>query len=494
MTPRSLFRFIPTLSFAVLLAGCGGAFRTASVSTGNPSAAALSGNVHGGQQAVIGAKVYLYAVSTTTGGTATSLIEGPGYVLTDANGNFTLNVGPVLDYTCPAGDYVYLLALGGSPGLATAMNSKIALAAGLGACSSLTTSSTLEINEVTTVAMAYAFATYATTETQIGTATDLNVPFSTIASLTSQSTGVSNGGTATTANQLEKLNSLANVIAACINSTGTSTACTTLLSAANVTGANATPIDTFQAALNIEQNPSSNVSTLFALQTSTSPFFPALSVAPSDWSLTPVDVSSCIVPDANTYIFHTSLGNIPVEMRPDVAPVNVANFVSYMNSGAYSNSIIHRVVAGFINQGGGYYTDNTAKIYAIPQKASVANEFNLSNVRGTLAMALVGNDPNSATNQFFFNTADNSAYLDTPPAAYTVIGQVVQIQLLINGNLMCGGATGLGVMDAINAEPTYDLSSNFGSAFSQIPLVDYTQGTALKETNFVLINSIDQTP
>ena len=93
-------------------------------------------------------------------------------------------------------------------------------------------------------------------------------------------------------------------------------------------------------------------------------------------------MGSCIVPDANTYLFHTSLGDIPVELRPDVAPVNVANFLTYVNSGAYNTSLIHRVAAGFINQGGGYTTDNTATIYVISQNAAVTNEFSLSNVRG----------------------------------------------------------------------------------------------------------------
>jgi cyclophilin family peptidyl-prolyl cis-trans isomerase len=474
-------------SAVLFLAGCGGSFQAAT-SAGNAAKAIVQGKVMGGQQAIIGARVYLYAVSPTNGGTATSLIGGLGYVPTLNDGSFTLSPGSVKDYSCTSGQYVYLLALGGSPGLANGVNSKIALASGLGACSSLTTSTTLTIDEVTTAAMAYAFASYATTETQIGTSTNLSVPFSTIASLTNLTTGGAAAGTASSENQLQKLNSLGNVIAACVNSTGTGTGCTTLMTNANVTGANGTPIDTFQAALNIEQNPTRNVPALYMLQTATSPFAPALSTAPSDWSLTPIGVGACIVPDANTYTFHTSLGNIPVELRPDVAPVNVANFLSYVNSGAYTNSIIHRVQSGFINQGGGYTTDVTAKIYAIPQNAPVANEFHLSNVRGTLAMALSGSNINSATNQFFFNTADNSSYIDSQ--SDTVIGQVVQIQQAVNGTLMCTGPTGLAVMDAINATQTYNFSQSVGAAFNELPLVNYTQGTAVQESNFVLINSV----
>ena len=77
--------------------------------------------------------------------------------------------------------------------------------------------------------MAYAFASYATSETQIGTTTSLSVPFATIAELTNSTTGGGTGGTATSANQLAKLDSLANVIAACVNSAGTSVGCSTLM-------------------------------------------------------------------------------------------------------------------------------------------------------------------------------------------------------------------------------------------------------------------------
>jgi cyclophilin family peptidyl-prolyl cis-trans isomerase len=129
-------------------------------------------------------------------------------------------------------------------------------------------------------------------------------------------------------------------------------------------------------------------------------------------------------------------------------------------------------------------------LLAIPTSAPVANEFNLSNVRGTLAMALSGSDVNSATNQFFFNTADNSSVID--PQRDTVIGQVVQIQQTISGTPTCGGPTGLAVMDAINAVPTYDYSAYYGSGFSQLPLVNYTPGNIMQPSNFVTVNSITQ--
>ena len=94
-----------------------------------------------------------------------------------------------------------------------------------------------------------------------------------------------------------------------------------------------------------------------------------------------------IAPDANTYVFDTTEGNIYVELRPDVAPKNVANFLYYVNNGTYAKSIMHRVVAGFINQGGGYKLNSDGQIIAPTTASPVVNEFKLSNVRGTIAMA-----------------------------------------------------------------------------------------------------------
>ncbi|MDD1429379.1 peptidylprolyl isomerase, partial [Dolichospermum sp. ST_sed9] len=95
------------------------------------------------------------------------------------------------------------------------------------------------------------------------------------------------------------------------------------------------------------------------------------------------------------------------------APLTVQNFQSYVTAGSYTNSFIHRSVPGFIVQGGGY-TYNNSTLGQISANSPVQNEFskNRSNLRGTIAMAKLGSDPNSATNQWFFNLADNSTNLD----------------------------------------------------------------------------------
>ena len=177
--------------------------------------------------------------------------------------------------------------------------------------------------------------------------------------------------------------------------------------------------------------------------------------------------------------FDTSLGNIDVELSPSAAPNNVANFLSYVNNSAYNGSFMHRSVPNFAIQGGGYDFNN-GSITAIPTQAAVNNEFNLSNVRGTLAMALSG--PNTATSQWFFNEVDNSATLDTQSGGYTVIGNVVTND-------------GLGVMDAIAALQTANFSNgNSASPFQMVPVVDYTSGTAVQSNNLVTVTSIAAQP
>jgi peptidyl-prolyl cis-trans isomerase A (cyclophilin A) len=136
--------------------------------------------------------------------------------------------------------------------------------------------------------------------------------------------------------------------------------------------------------------------------------------------------------------FETSEGRIVVEVLPDKAPKTVANFVQYVKDGFYDDTIFHRVIKGFMIQGGGF----TAAMAQKPTRPPVPIESNngLKNVRGSLAMARTM-DPNSATAQFFINVVDN-AFLDYPGqdgAGYTVFGRVVE---------------GMDVVDKIRAVPT----------------------------------------
>ena len=109
-------------------------------------------------------------------------------------------------------------------------------------------------------------------------------------------------------------------------------------------------------------------------------------------------------PANQNVILHTSAGDIGVELYADKAPKSVENFLQYAKEGFYDGTIFHRVIDGFMVQGGGFTKDLTQK----RTRAPIHNEANngLSNLRGTLAMARTG-DPHSATAQFFINIVDN---------------------------------------------------------------------------------------
>jgi peptidyl-prolyl cis-trans isomerase A (cyclophilin A) len=120
----------------------------------------------------------------------------------------------------------------------------------------------------------------------------------------------------------------------------------------------------------------------------------------------------------------TSLGDITLQLDPDKAPKTVANFLDYVKSGHYDGTVFHRVMDGFMIQGGGFTPEMTQK----PTKAPIPLESKngLKNQRGTIAMARTS-DPNSATSQFFINVVDNDR-LDYPNPdgnGYAVFGKVV---------------------------------------------------------------------
>ena len=272
------------------LIGCGMGVQ-APVSSNSPvQVEVISGHLRGGQQPVSGAKVYLYATSTTANfGTATPLLSSPSYVLSDANGNFQIP-----PHACPAGAYVYVLALGGNPGLAAGTNNAdLALAAGMGSCD-VAQSATVNVDEVTTVATAFSLVNYTSSETQVGAniastsdAVNLGDDFAAIPNLVDLPSGQARTSTLDGTGVVPQttINSLADSLAPCINSDGTGSACAALMAAANVESGNGTPVDTFQAAVNIAKNPFLNVAPVYALATSNSPFQPTLASAPANWTI-----------------------------------------------------------------------------------------------------------------------------------------------------------------------------------------------------------------
>jgi len=167
----------------------------------------------------------------------------------------------------------------------------------------------------------------------------------------------------------------------------------------------------------------------------------------------------------------TSIGNIEVELFDTVAPLTVDNFMNYVNDGDFTNSFIHRSIPDFIIQGGGFTFENGA-VGNVPTAPPIINEFNRSNIRGTIAMAKISGDPDSATSEWFFNLTDNSAILDAQNGGFTVFGQVI--------------GSGMDVVDAIAVLTVW----NAGGVFTDLPLIGYSGTGDILEDNLVMIYRI----
>lgn len=156
----------------------------------------------------------------------------------------------------------------------------------------------------------------------------------------------------------------------------------------------------------------------------------------------------------------TSEGSFTMELDPAAAPISVDNFLDYVNDRFYRNTLFHRVIPGFVIQGGGYTTGLVKKE---GQSAPIALESQngLTNRRGTVAMART-NVPDSATSEFFINLVDNTSldYQSAASPGYAVFGTVV---------------SGLAVVDAIAAKATGTVNG-----FSDVPLADVTITSALQ--------------
>jgi peptidyl-prolyl cis-trans isomerase A (cyclophilin A) len=151
-------------------------------------------------------------------------------------------------------------------------------------------------------------------------------------------------------------------------------------------------------------------------------------------------------------------GNTPIVM--DMAmfsnrtPIARQNFLKYVTNGDYANSFIHRSVSDFVIQGGGFRISNNS-IDLVPTDAPIVNEFGISNTLGTISMAKVGGDPDSATSQWFVSLGENSDILDPQNGGFTVFGRMTRSTF---GNAQLFGNPSI--------FPTY----NYGDAFSELPV------------------------
>lgn len=170
----------------------------------------------------------------------------------------------------------------------------------------------------------------------------------------------------------------------------------------------------------------------------------ALNINVSDKNGTILKTGAFTVPNPQVTM-QTAKGTIVVELEPDKAPITVKNFLGYVQEGFYDSTIFHRVVPGFVIQGGGYSTSGVLKTTHSPIVLEAPSVTGLTNSVGTIAMAR-STDLNSATSQFFINTVDNNTStgnnLDAPAGqGYAVFGKVV---------------TGMDVVKLIETTPIVD--------------------------------------
>ena len=162
----------------------------------------------------------------------------------------------------------------------------------------------------------------------------------------------------------------------------------------------------------------------------------------------------------------TNLGEFCMTLYPEVAPNTVANFLDYVNDGDYDGTIIHRSEFKFVLQGGGY--TYTPALDDVPADPPLANEYragtSLSNVFGTVAMAKVSGNPDSATNQWFLNLGDNS-FLDDENGGFVVFA---------------GISHGMHVIQRMSELRRVNLANALGSAFASVPVLQDTVGIPIE--------------
>ena len=169
---------------------------------------------------------------------------------------------------------------------------------------------------------------------------------------------------------------------------------------------------------------------------------------------------ACLPATAGTIVRFTISGlSFDVQLTDEDTPQTVANFLRYVNEDLYDGTVIHRSIPGFIWQGGGFgLGGDPVQALPIATYPAIPNEPVFSNTAGTIAMAKVDGDPNSATSQWFFNVGDNSANLDFQNGGFTVFGSVL--------------GDGMNVINAFSALPTVNLSASlgpYGGPFNAMP-------------------------
>lgn len=174
----------------------------------------------------------------------------------------------------------------------------------------------------------------------------------------------------------------------------------------------------------------------------------------------------------------TTFGRIEMQLLDAQAPLTVANFLAYLRAGDYNDMFFSRSVRNFVVQGGGFRWPADGTLTAITKRASVTNEFSAtrSNLRGTVALAKIANQPNSGSSEWFFNLADNST-LNTQNGGFTVFARVT--------------TEGMAVVDQIAKLQIVDASA-VQTVITDLPVVNYVPATNVKRDNVVIVKSLTE--
>ena len=495
----NVFAVAALLPAAGLLSGC--AMGTQGVTSAVPSAAVktISGKSFGGQQAVAGGQIVVYQYGAGGYGSAGTAIAS---TITDSAGNFTV------DYTCSSPTApVYILSIGGQPGLNLPNNPAIVLGAGLGSCEA-SESGYVTINEISTTVLAFSLShffsspsgpnTTAVTSDQytndhFGSPSDLTAAITRVNSvliptLQSVQNGYPNSSTSTVTIEGAKMITVADILGACVNSENTaasasgpamaSPACSTLFQNTTAPGG-AAPIDTLQAAVNMALYPSQNVANLYSLvpPSGSSAFSGSLSTQPNDWTLAVSYATSSLGLGINPYTVTT----LDIDTTGRVwFPSNLtgAAGVAYFdpNAGSFSAAFpapgIVRPEQVVVDEGGYVWTNDVSSANVAGYPVTGPTSPQVLSLPGTTSTALtVGDDDSIRVALLDASTAEAQLAEITNETTYAAIpntsapGSQGYIGVSLAGDLVGGtGASAADVNSNPNAFDLYYSPSDVGTA------------------------------
>jgi streptogramin lyase len=388
----------------------------------------FKGKVLAGSVPVIGASVQLYAAGSTGNGSTATALGSP--IVTDTTGAFSVTTA----YTCPFNlSLLYLVARGGKAGASGATNPGTVLMTALGACNSINGNPSFTVDEATTVASAYAFAQFLSAGGNIGASvtnfSGLTLAAGSEANLVNVSTGTAPGANFPTTGTAPSLilNALANVLNACIVSTGASSgACSQFYAAATV--ASSAPSNTLDAALNVARHPASNVATIFGLNSASTAFTPALAAAPSDLTMFASYTGGGMAAPSGLGI--DSAGNVRVG--------NYFNVISlFTNTGTPS---IANGVLNYSSESYGLAVDQNDNSW-LPNEQTTGG---LNNDNGTMTVVTSAGQQASGPQGFFAGGVNFpvAVAIDTSATSWIVDYGNSHVTLMSNSGVSLSGASG----------------------------------------------------